>query len=142
MYIYDNINLYNVRERRVHLLRRSRYRFCTERSLYFCERFEVIMYSQVSRCFKTTDSDQSVCLWCWEIWIDKNCQQDSVYWNFKWLFKKNLNSCNKHVSARLVYWTTRLFSSMSCNLLYTPWFVKRCQVFNARHYPYYFVIRI
>ena len=43
-FVYDNIKLYNVREGR-------------ERSLYV----EVIMYNQVSRCFKTTGSDHSVC---------------------------------------------------------------------------------
>ena len=45
------------------LLRQALYGLCSARALYFVnsEQFEVIMYNQVSRCFKTTGNDHSVC---------------------------------------------------------------------------------
>ena len=45
LYVYDNIKLYNVRERRVHLTEASPIG-CVQNVTLFCERFEVIMYIQ------------------------------------------------------------------------------------------------
>ena len=60
-FVHDNIKLYNVRrERRVHLTGASSVGF-VQNFHCICEHFEVIMYNQLSRCFKTTDCDHSVC---------------------------------------------------------------------------------
>ena len=59
-FVYNNIKLYNVRERRVHLTEASPIG-CVQNVHCIYERFEVIMYNQVSRCFKTTGCDHSLC---------------------------------------------------------------------------------
>ena len=60
-FVYDNIN---VRERRVHLTKASPFYVVYRTCAVFWQRFEVIVYKQVSRCFKTTGSDHSVCTIC------------------------------------------------------------------------------
>ena len=59
-FIYENIQLYNVRERRVQLTEASSIGF-VQNIIVFCEHFKVIMYNQVFLCFKTTVSDHSLC---------------------------------------------------------------------------------
>ena len=60
-FVYYNIKLYNFRERRVHVTEASPIGF-VQNVHCFCERFEVIMYNHVSRCFEPTGSDYSVCI--------------------------------------------------------------------------------
>ena len=54
-FVNDNIKLYNVRELRVHLTEASPKVFFVQNLFFvFCERFEVIMYNQVSVSVVTT----------------------------------------------------------------------------------------